>query len=411
MRENNILDENIKKILNDESLTPIKRIRQSYQELSRFCKSDQVPYFKKNPYILDKCGAFLESNTSISKIKSVLENFGPTIKVRSEPAFKAFQSIVNYTNSLSEEEKKAIPQKSTPPNKKIEKISFSNETAILKTQSIFRGASVRKKYKIENLSDEKKTDYDAFFVGNDLVIDDLKHYQQKEPSRFALIGTSVLGSVRNALSLLAHQSYNDEKKANQNIPKLIIIDNSRKVEQLWRNLQKFATEHPDPKKFLENLADFLSKNSKLYRNCDGYTFSSLAEYHTQNIPAYFAELFKTYGSIVLKVISSATFICQRWEDEKTFEKLKNVLTYLGIEEIYVYPSNIASSASSENIDVILNNIFKLRPKLSIHTGSPSLNGCPQRFFLLTENNPQQAKAKLLPKITGIDPNSYRLNLP
>ena len=258
------------------------------------------------------------------------------------------------------------------------------ETAALKLQSIFRGYSARKKFRLKHISEEKRDCYEAFFIGNDPVIKGLHLHTPKNTSKpIAVIGTSVIRSVEIALQV-----------RNPHVPKVIIVDNSRQVIQLWSNLRHFSSLCHDSKEFLTKLPKFLSQNSTLYRYFDPDKTDLGSDYPTQDIQRYFEILFKNYGSMVLKVISSTTLIAQNWEDETIFEKIKNVLSYLDIKEIYIYPSNILSFADEQKKPAILENIYKLNPKLAIHTDHCENHGIPENVFLLTENQPDKVREKL-----------------
>lgn len=72
------------------------------------------------------------------------------------------------------------------------------------------------------------------------------------------------------------------------------------------------------------------------------------------------------------IIIHTSFISQSWADESTFTKVKNILDFLKIENVYTYPSNIAGFLENDKLcDQVLNNIKKINPKLAIHT-----NYCP-----------------------------------
>lgn len=250
----------------------------------------------------------------------------------------------------------------------------------------------RKKYHISQL--KKGNQYRTFVVGNCPVINKSELDKHKVRSgRIALIGLSGMRSV-----LLACQLGNKD-----NIPKIIIVDNAEQVVAFWRAIRNFIKENENARRFLENLPDFLLKNQKLYKNIFQCGQVPGVAYPEQNIPWFFHNLFKDYGyDYVRKIIMGTTVLLQSWTDKATFIKLKNILNHHGIENIFMYPSNVIGYATvyspAPKIDIykILSNIQHINPKLTIYTDLSPVYRKPVTIFFARDNNPECVKQIIFP---------------
>lgn len=274
------------------------------------------------------------------------------------------------------------------------KSNLTVEQSTLKIQSFFRGYRARKNHGFKLLPDEKRQQYKAFVVGNDPVFTGINRLvkEEKELNPFAVVGTSVLRGLDIAMEIRKGKFSYDEKTSNSGLPKLIIVDNSREVNAFWRNLRKFVSQqNSDQKQFLENLPVFLKENEKLYRKvADNALENEEVTYPNQNIVLYFENLLKSYGSDVLRVISSTTILAQDWKDTKFFNKLKNVLDYLQIKDVYIYPSNIASYTTSfEDRQTVLQNVDIFKPKLSIYSDLSFSYEMPRNYLITNKSNPKK----------------------
>ena len=273
------------------------------------------------------------------------------------------------------------------------KSNLSIEQSTLKIQSFFRGYRARKNYGVKQLQEEKRQKYKAFVVGNDPVFTGINKLVKEEKvlNPFAVIGTSVLRGVEIAMQIRRSKFTYDEKISNTMLPKLIIVDNSREVNVFWRNLRIFVSQYSDEKQFLKNLPNFLEENKELYRKIEDNALENKEiNYPNQNIVLYFENLLKSFGSDVLRVISSATVLAQRWEDTNFCNKLKNVLDFLQIKDVYMYPSNVASSASSlEDRQIILNNVVTFKPKISVYSNLSFNYEMPTSYLITKKNNPKE----------------------
>ena len=151
------------------------------------------------------------------------------------------------------------------------------ERAATLIQSFWRGNQDRKKYGIKHLSESDLTNYDTFIVGNDPKIKNLAPFSS-EDERVALIGTSGLRSL--ALICELGNAYN--------VPKLITVDNSRKVVQFWRKLRDLVQEgdYSSQLEFITKFKEFLVLNKGLYRDlpsdCCTRSNTDTTEYENQD---------------------------------------------------------------------------------------------------------------------------------
>lgn len=263
---------------------------------------------------------------------------------------------------------------------KINKESISKKieiAAAIKIQSFFRGTQTRKKFGIQHLQANEQKYYPAFVVGNDpLMPAKLDSYKQPK-DKIALIGTSGLRSV-----LLACKLGNEK-----NIPKIIIIDNSREVYKFWFAMREFMSDDSksaNQELFFTNLPNFLTINKNLYRDLRSEAFlDNKAKYPNQDIETFLKNIINIYGyEYIRSVISHVSLIQQSWGNSQIFIKIKNILNYLKIEKIYIYPSNIISLIKEASIqEKILQNIESMNPSLSIHTNYCQVHLLPEKVYL------------------------------
>lgn len=230
---------------------------------------------------------------------------------------------------------------------------------------------------IPSLDEAKLTREKAYILGNDPTISGLERYKD-EKKETAVIGTSCLRSLLVACQLGARQ--------------LFIIDNSAPVCHLWRALQTFAY-HPHNRKkeqFLGNLPHFLSKNAHLIER-----WSLELE---EDIIAFLMRLFDAYSfDSVRNLLLKTVVIGQSWENKETCKQAKKMLAALGIDNIFVYLSNIlpfihstfsltGKAVFGASINTILSNVVDLNPRVAIHTSLG--NEC---FYLIENQDPDFVK--------------------
>jgi hypothetical protein len=258
---------------------------------------------------------------------------------------------------------------------------------LTKIQATVRGFLDRQKFNIKPLKNNELKDYPTFAVGNDPQMPkELDQYHNpNEP--IALIATSGMRPVSLACKL-----------GNSNhIPKIILVDNSKDVIAFWHAMRDFIednTKSGTKELFSKHFPDFLKNNQHLYRNFSDENYKKYCtdkvKYLNQNVDVFFKALIKKYGyDYVRNVIKHTSIIPQSWADSNTFVKIKNILTHLGINQIYLYPSNIVACVKDEKIqNQILENIYKMAPVLSIHTMNSRIFIPPDQVILIKNNEPK-----------------------
>lgn len=290
-------------------------------------------------------------------------------------------------------------------------LRITPEQAATTIQKNVRGFLARRKYGIKHLSKDQQDSYPAFVVGNDPVMPASLDKYNEPTKKIALIGTSGMRVVSIACKL----------GNPKNIPKIILIDNSKEVYEFWYAMREFVKDDikaATEQLFLKNLPSFLGSHIHLYRDLPDDCYASEAppgvKYLNQNVHTYFIALIKKYGyDYVRSVICHTSLIKQSWADSSVFVKVKNILSYLGIDKIYMYPSNIAACIDNAQIRTqVLENISKTNPILSIHTDCCSVHGFPEKVYLLENNNPAYVSNTIFspstckPKHNHVDLNEF-----
>ena len=126
-------------------------------------------------------------------------------------------------------------------------------------QSAARGFLSREKYALHKIRKAPEVDCEAFLVGNDPVMTGLSNYQMTDD--FVLIGTSCFRSVAIACSL-------GSTLAKNIIPKIVIIDSSRQVNEMWRRVQQLFAACENAQQFQQQFPVLLSESAYLVRMVD-----------------------------------------------------------------------------------------------------------------------------------------------
>ena len=276
---------------------------------------------------------------------------------------------------------------------------LDSENAAVLIQKLWRGKQARKKYGFKQASETDLTDYPTFAVGNDPKIQGLEPYATPT-GKIALVATSGLRSLELICKL----------GNKENTPKLIIVDNSKKVISFWRKLRELV-EHShftDKNSFYQAFETFLSDNRHLYRNLADDAMSSSStgpQYENQNPLKYMENLIDTHGlDYVLSVIKGSVIIAQSWENKQLFTALKNIIEFNEIEKVYAYPSNIEYCVLPwESLDVKA-NIELLNPDLTIATDFCPHHHIPEQVFLRPKT-PKPAQVNKSQLSNGIQPST------
>jgi tetratricopeptide (TPR) repeat protein len=271
----------------------------------------------------------------------------------------------------------------------------SSEKKITELQSMIRGSQIRERYQINQLENNELENYPTFVVGNDPEMPKELESFAEPNDKIALVATSGMRAVSLACMLGNPQQ----------LPKIILIDNSLHVTAFWQAMRRFMqydSKTSSEQDFIQNLPLFLQDHDLLYRKLspDVYEKDCTDEikYLPQDIKGFFQGLISKHGySYIKAVILHASVIKQSWSDLDTFIKIKNIASYLGINKIFTYPSNIiGSSQDAEKKNQILNNIASISPILSIHTDACLLHRQPEQVLLITNQDPSVVWSKLLP---------------
>lgn len=261
---------------------------------------------------------------------------------------------------------------------------LASDESVEKALAYVKRHIIRKKYKIKQLDESYLTNYKTELLGNDPLITGIEKFQADEKGRPVIIGTSGLRSI-----LLACQLGN--QAVNKAIPLLILIDNSKLVLKLWRDLRLLALRACEraESEFMEDLLLFLANHSDLY----------VELYSREEVGKFFTDLFEKYGyHYVLSIITNAQIIAQNWCDKALFKTIKNILDFLETENKYTYPSNILFVTESVTLSQqLLENIFSIKPRVSIQTDLDVLQRKPLNFFLLDSSEPSHVVSTLFPQ--------------
>jgi hypothetical protein len=288
-------------------------------------------------------------------------------------------------------------------------LTSEQEEAIIKAQALIRRKQVMDKFTINELDQTQMESYPTFVVGNDPLMPKTLDQYHVEDEKIALVATSGMRAVSLACKL----------GTEKHLPKIIIVDNSFEVVQFWKLMREFAVQNTNQHDFLNHLPQFLHQHEDLYRRLpkDAYKADNTAtvSYLSQDIPGYFKALFGKYGfDYVRRVMMHASVIQQSWTDVETFAKIKNILAYLEINKVVMYPSNIAECIHDPDLqDRLFQVIDDMNPMLSIHTDCCPGHHKPERVFLIENNQKDYAKQTVFAKSScpeALNPSHHGISI-
>ena len=102
---------------------------------------------------------------------------------------------------------------------------------------------------------------------------------------------------------------------------------------------------------------------------------------------------------------NTSFVLQNWANPILFGQLKNIFDFNGIEQRFVYPSNIVACSIKQDRISILRYIQRFEPHYSLHTDLSLILGRPKHFYLFSESDPQL----ILNTLIKLDPISAILD--
>ncbi len=272
-----------------------------------------------------------------------------------------------------------------------------NPDSIVLMHRLLQVAAVEKRKaaveKIAQLSDREVTDYSPYILGNDgpLTSDQLNHHRMDK--HFVLVGTALLRSVQLACVLAPKDD----------VPEVVIVDNSEKAAEAWIKIKQFFEGLPDEAKWSDIFTPKGGPPHSHTNSCGAFTkfvydliirddlIDFAGEYDVRHIRASLMEhLPKTANIGELRrfrnVIANVVVLTQSWGDLETFKSLKRV--YAGIP-IVAYPSNIVEylrDQPEQQINV-LKCVDELKPCLSLHTNFDLVERRPTSCYVFEDNCP------------------------
>lgn len=253
----------------------------------------------------------------------------------------------------------------------------TQQTTILRLQSLFRAKRAQRLYRIPQLPADQITEYQIRIMGNDPNFEGLSQHKVTN-EKIAIIGTSGLKVLDIAYQL-----------SDLTItPKIIIVDNSKSVIRFWRALREFVCRYNgSPSDFDEQLVGFIE---------------SIAEPQLFNNKAPIKEpllnLLQQIGqSHFISMVKHSSILLQDWGNKDTFIKLKNILKVHGIDKIYLYPSNIACFTKEQTKrELVLSNIEQFNPTLSLQTNYSIKQKNPTQSFIFSTRSKEFVENRLIP---------------
>lgn len=262
---------------------------------------------------------------------------------------------------------------------------YSPSDAAVKLQSAWKGYLVRKELKKPHTLTPQN--YATLISGNEPSI----RFPQKLDRNFVLVGTSGIKSLQLISDLAKIQPSSD---GYSHVPKLFIVDYSPYVVNFWKFLKNCVAK---AKNITDFIAHVLTRRFDLEKYTGGCCLSpekvlincicGLANLNAEPTSGSYLETIpgkENKWDFIKNVIEKATIICHDWSDPSAFAYIRQ---HTAPEvPIVVYASNIiefantcrrpmSSEESTTTIDKMLDNIFLLRPYLSIHTRTWKRTDC------------------------------------
>lgn len=226
-------------------------------------------------------------------------------------------------------------------------------------QSFFKMTQIRRQFTTAHLEPRQLKSYALYALGNDPEFINIVDYQMS--GKTALIGTSGLRTLKLACQLAPEDSHT----------KIFLLDYAVQAFMFWQALKQVMEKYDTEQDFLSGFLNFLSRYSVLIRHDEDRVYESDEEFFWQNMDGFFVELFEQYGfEKVRKTILHSTVIGNSWTDPIVFRKLKNICSYLEIENIVTYVSNIIDCErlfDQNRAHAVMENLAFLNPCLSLHT--------------------------------------------
>jgi hypothetical protein len=241
------------------------------------------------------------------------------------------------------------------------------------------------------LSRERLRDHKAFIKSNDVPITGLERFRVAEGEHMMLIGSSSMNPIAVACELAANNKM-------QIIPQVVMIDDGENAAKIWKAMRKLFKDST-ASQFSSRLQAFLEANlAMLTANSDALHIAAKVKMNSDYIEEVIQKY--TYG-FVKEVVLQTVYLKQEWQDESTFDGIRNFIDASGCKNIFVYPSNIVILNDEYISKRICQNISRLNPRLTIHTNLNIDLMHPTEFLLLegeAENSPEEAMKRIIASI-------------
>jgi len=274
-------------------------------------------------------------------------------------------------------------------------VDIVSNNAALKIQTAVRGYLAKKNYKINPL--EKIITEHVFCVGNDPIIQIPS--KLKSDRQIVLVATSGLRVLDIAGQFCASNT--------TYTPKICIVDINTNVKLFWLGIKEKIFEKA---KSIEDVIKNINDNQ--YQLCG--LPSRFSPHHNSEISAII-EALKKYSlefgfDRLKKMVANVVAITHDWTDPDLFLKLKNIFNKIGLNDVYIYPSNIITCIDAGRFDAdprinqMFKNIMILNPRVSIYSNIQPELGMPSLMICSSVVDP-----KFLAKYLGIKEIMYDLS--
>jgi hypothetical protein len=228
----------------------------------------------------------------------------------------------------------------------------------------------------------------SWVKSNDVAITGLEKYRVAKGEHLMLIASMSMNPIAVACELAINSKM-------QIIPQVVMIDNSENASITWKALRHFFKDNNSFSKFKNQLRPYLiAHHATMTLHTEPENIEKFADY----VLEFVEDIIRKYQyDFVKAVVLQTVYLEQRWEDECTFDGIKNFIDISGCKNIFVYPSNIVTLSYEHDAVKICQNISRLNPRLSIHVNMNIDEWRPTEFLLLegeAENKPDEALKRI-----------------
>ncbi len=237
--------------------------------------------------------------------------------------------------------------------------------------------------RLAKLPQDELRKYKGWIRSNDVAITGLEKYRVAEGEQLMLIASTSLNPIAVACELATNNKM-------QIIPQVVMIDDSETASTIWKALRKLFKDN-NATRFSRQLRSYIETNSSLMTPAT--SLEGVARFVVYAMD-YVEEVIQKYQyDFVKAVVLQTVYLEQKWEDESTFDGIRNFIDVSGCKNIFVYPSNIISLNNEYIAKRICQNISKLNPRLTIHVNMNIDLWCPTEFLFL------EGEAENMPDVT------------